>query len=164
MDLSSFRVGFGYDSHRLAEGLPLVLGGVRIPSDRGCVAHSDGDAVIHALCDALLGAAALDDIGTHFPDTDPAYKGIDSTRLLQETVALLRTKGWRVNNTDITIILEKPKLADHKPLMRTRLSQLMEVAEDAVCVKAKTNEKMGFVGAGEGVAVTAAVSIISLTS
>ena len=164
MDLSSFRVGFGYDSHRLAEGLPLVLGGVRIPSDRGCVAHSDGDAVIHALCDALLGAAALDDIGTHFPDTDPAYKGIDSTRLLQETVALLRTKGWRVNNTDITIILEKPKLADHKPLMRTRLSQLMEVAEDAVCVKAKTNEKMGFVGAGEGVTVTAAVSIISLTS
>ena len=160
MDLSSFRVGFGYDSHRLAEGLPLVLGGVRIPSDRGCVAHSDGDAVIHALCDALLGAAALDDIGTHFPDTDPAYKGIDSTRLLQETVALLRTKGWRVNNADITIILEKPKLADHKPLMRTRLSQLMEVSEDAVCVKAKTNEKMGFVGAGEGVAVTAAVSII----
>ena len=160
MDLSSFKVGFGYDSHRLAEGLPLVLGGVRIPSDRGCVAHSDGDAVIHALCDALLGAAALDDIGTHFPDTDPAYKGIDSTRLLQETVALLRTKGWRVNNADITIILEKPKLADHKPLMRTRLSQMMEVAEDAVCVKAKTNEKMGFVGAGEGVAVTAAVSII----
>ena len=164
MDLSSFKVGFGYDSHRLAEGLPLVLGGVRIPSDRGCVAHSDGDAVIHALCDALLGAAALDDIGTHFPDTDPAYKGIDSTRLLQETVALLRTKGWRVNNADITIILEKPKLADHKPLMRTRLSQMMEVAEDAVCVKAKTNEKMGFVGAGEGVAVTAAVSIISLTT
>ena len=164
MDLSSFRVGFGYDSHRLAEGLPLVLGGVRIPSDRGCVAHSDGDAVIHALCDALLGAAALDDIGTHFPDTDPAYKGIDSTRLLQETVALLRTKGWRVNNADITIILEKPKLAGHKPLMRTRLSQLMEVAEDAVCVKAKTNEKMGFVGAGEGVAVTAAVTIVSLTT
>ena len=159
MDLSSFRVGFGYDSHRLAEGLPLVLGGVGIPSDRGCVAHSDGDAVIHALCDALLGAAALDDIGTHFPDTDPAYKGIDSTRLLQETVALLRTKGWRVNNADITIILEKPKLADHKPLMRTRLSQLMNVPEDAVCVKAKTNEKMGFVGAGEGVAVTAAVTI-----
>ena len=160
MDLSSFRVGFGYDSHRLAEGLPLVLGGVRIPSDRGCVAHSDGDAVIHALCDALLGAAALDDIGTHFPDTDPAYKGIDSTRLLQETVALLRTKGWRVNNADITIILEKPKLADHKPLMRARLSELMDVPTSAVCVKAKTNEKMGFVGTGEGVAVTAAVTII----
>ena len=164
MDLSSFRVGFGYDSHRLAEGLPLVLGGVRIPSDRGCVAHSDGDAVIHALCDALLGAAALDDIGTHFPDPDPAYNGIDSTLLLQKTVELLRTKGWRVNNADITIILEKPKLAGHKPLMRTRLSQLMEVAEDAVCVKAKTNEKMGFVGAGEGVAVTAAVTIVSLTT
>ena len=164
MDADSFRVGFGYDSHRLTEGIPLVLGGVRIPSDRGCAAHSDGDTVIHALCDALLGAAALDDIGTHFPDTNPAYKGIDSTHLLQETVALLRTQGWRVNNADITIILEKPKLADYKPLMRTRLSQLMEVSETAVCVKAKTNEKMGFVGAGEGVAVTAAVSIISLTS
>ena len=163
MDADNFRVGFGYDSHRLAEGLPLVLGGVKIPSDRGCVAHSDGDAVIHALCDALLGAAALGDIGTHFPDTDPAYKGIDSTLLLKKTVELLRAKGWRVNNADITIILEKPKLADHKTRMRTRLSQLMEVAEDVVCVKAKTNEKMGFVGAGEGVAVTAAVTIYNCT-
>ena len=160
--MEQFRVGFGYDSHRLAEGLPLVLGGVRIPSDRGCVAHSDGDAVIHALCDALLGAAALDDIGTHFPDTDPAYKGIDSTLLLQKTVELLRSEGWRVNNVDITIILEKPKLADYKPLMRARLSELMGVPTTAVCVKAKTNEKMGFVGAGEGVAVIAAVSLITI--
>lgn len=160
MDLNSFRVGFGYDSHRLADGLPLVLGGVRIPSDRGCVAHSDGDAVIHALCDALLGAAALDDIGTHFPDNDPAYKGIDSTLLLQKTMELLRSEGWQVNNADITIILEKPKLADHKPLMRGRLSELMGVPTSAVCVKAKTNEKMGFVGAGEGVAVTVAASLI----
>ena len=157
--MEQYRVGFGYDSHRLAEGFPLVLGGVKIPSDRGCVAHSDGDAVIHALCDALLGAAALDDIGTHFPDTDPAYKGIDSTLLLQKTVELLRSEGWRVNNVDLTIILEKPKLADYKPLMRARLSELMGVSTDAVCVKAKTNEKMGFVGAGEGVAVTAAVTI-----
>ena len=157
--MEQYRVGFGYDSHRLAEGLPLVLGGVKIPSDRGCVAHSDGDVVIHALCDALLGAAALDDIGTHFPDTDPAYKGIDSTLLLQKTVELLRSEGWLVNNVDLTIILEKPKLADYKPLMRARLSELMGVSTDAVCVKAKTNEKMGFVGAGEGVAVTAAVTI-----
>ena len=163
MDAGSFRVGFGYDSHRLAEGLPLVLGGVRIPSDRGCMAHSDGDAVIHALCDALLGAAALDDIGTHFPDTDPAYKGIDSTLLLQKTVELLRSEGWQVNNADITIILEKPKLADYKPLMRARLSELMGVTTDAVCVKAKTNEKMGFVGVGEGVAVTAAATIYKCT-
>lgn len=159
--MERFSVGFGYDSHRLAEGFPLILGGIRIPSDRGCVAHSDGDAVIHALCDALLGAAALDDIGSHFPDTDPTYKGIDSTLLLQKTVELLHYKGWRVNNADITIILEKPKLAEYKPLIRIRLAELLELSSDRICVKAKTNEKMGFVGAGEGVAVTAAITIFS---
>ncbi|MCQ2280086.1 MAG: 2-C-methyl-D-erythritol 2,4-cyclodiphosphate synthase [Bacteroidales bacterium] len=155
-----FRIGFGYDSHRLSEGLSLRLGGVDIVSDFGCVAHSDGDAVIHALCDALLGAAALGDIGTHFPDNDDAYKGIDSTLLLEKTVDLLHQQGWRVNNADITIVLERPKLATYKPLMQIRLAELMRVNTDVVSVKAKTNEKMGAIGRGEGVAVTAAVTVV----
>lgn len=157
-----FRVGFGYDSHRLAEGLPLRLCGVTIPSNRGCVAHSDGDAAIHAICDALLGAAALGDIGTHFPDNDPKYKGIDSTLLLQKTVELLHNEGWKVNNADITIILERPKLADYKPQMQQMMAQLLEIPLSAMSVKAKTNEKMGFTGQGEGVAVTAAVTVMRL--
>ena len=116
--MEDFRVGFGYDTHRLEAGLKLRLGGVDIASDRGCVAHSDGDAVIHALCDALLGAAALGDIGTHFPDNDMAFKGIDSTVLLRRTVELLHQKGWQVHNADVTIVLERPKLVDYKPLMQ----------------------------------------------
>jgi len=155
-----FRFGLGYDSHRLAEGLPLVLGGVNIPSDRGCVAHSDGDAVIHALCDALLGAASLQDIGTHFPDTDPQYKNMDSTILLGKTVELLEQKQWHVNHVDLTIVLEKPKLSAYKSLMQSTLAEIMHVSPDRVSVKAKTNEKMGFVGRGEGVAVMAAATLI----
>ena len=123
--MEDFRVGFGYDSHRLEAGLKLRLGGVDIASDRGCVAHSDGDAVIHALCDALLGAAALGDIGTHFPDNDMAFKGIDSTVLLRRTVELLHQKGWQVHNADVTIVLERPKLVDYKPLMQKRLAELL---------------------------------------
>lgn len=140
----------------------MRLCGVTIPSDRGCVAHSDGDAAIHAICDALLGAAALGDIGTHFPDNDPKYKGIDSTLLLQKTVELLHNEGWKVNNADITIILERPKLADYKPQMQQMMSQLLEIPLSAMSVKAKTNEKMGFTGQGEGVAVTAAVAVMRL--
>lgn len=154
-----YRVGFGYDSHRLSEGLPLVLGGVPVESSMGCIAHSDGDAVIHALCDALLGAAALPDIGTHFPDNDPAYKGIDSKILLQKTVGLLQQQGWSVNNVDITIVLEKPKLMDYKPKMQQCLSAILNLTVEQIAIKAKTNEKMGFVGKGEGVAVVVAVTI-----
>lgn len=154
------RVGFGYDSHRLAAGLKLRLGGVDIVSDRGCVAHSDGDAVIHALCDALLGAAALGDIGTHFPDNDMAFKGIDSTILLRRTVELLHQKGWQVHNADVTIVLERPKLMGYKPLMQKCLAELLQIPVDAVSVKAKSNEGMGFTGHGEGVAVMAAVTVV----
>ena len=154
------RVGFGYDSHRLEAGLKLRLGGVDIASDRGCVAHSDGDAVIHALCDALLGAAALGDIGTHFPDNDMAFKGIDSTVLLRRTVELLHQKGWQVHNADVTIVLERPKLVDYKPLMQKCLAELLQIPVDAMSVKAKSNEGMGFTGHGEGVAVMAAVTLV----
>lgn len=138
----------------------LRLGGVDIASDRGCVAHSDGDAVIHALCDALLGAAALGDIGTHFPDNDMAFKGIDSTVLLRRTVELLHQKGWQVHNADVTIVLERPKLVDYKPLMQKRLAELLQIPVDAMSVKAKSNEGMGFTGHGEGVAVMAAVTLV----
>lgn len=158
--MEDFRVGFGYDSHRLEAGLKLRLGGVDIVSDRGCVAHSDGDAVIHALCDALLGAAALGDIGTHFPDNDMAFKGIDSTILLRRTVELLHQKGWQVHNADVTIVLERPKLMDYKPLMQKCLAELLQIPVDAVSVKAKSNEGMGFTGHGEGVAVMAAVTVV----
>lgn len=154
-----YRVGFGYDSHRLAAGLKLRLGGVEIVSDKGCVAHSDGDAVIHALCDALLGAAALGDIGTHFPDNDPKYKGIDSTLLLQKTVELLRQEGWEVNNADVTVVLERPKLVNYKPLIQNRLAELLCIPVTAMSVKAKSNEGMGFTGSGDGVAVMAAVTV-----
>lgn len=158
--MEDFRVGFGYDSHRLEAGLRLRLGGVDIASDRGCVAHSDGDAVIHALCDAMLGAAALGDIGTHFPDNDMAFKGIDSTVLLRRTVELLHQKGWQVHNADVTIVLERPKLVDYKPLMQKRLAELLQIPVDAMSVKAKSNEGMGFTGHGEGVAVMAAVTLV----
>ncbi len=158
--MEDFRVGLGYDSHRLEAGLMLRLGGVDIASDRGCVAHSDGDAVIHALCDALLGAAALGDIGTHFPDNDMAFKGIDSTVLLQRTVELLHQKGWQVHNADVTIVLERPKLVDYKLLMQKCLAELLQISIDAMSVKAKSNEGMGFTGHGEGVAVMAAVTLV----
>lgn len=158
--MEDFRVGFGYDSHRLEAGLRLRLGGVDIASDRGCVAHSDGDAVIHAICDALLGAAALGDIGTHFPDNDLAFKGIDSTVLLRRTVELLHQKGWQVHNADVTIVLERPKLVDYKPLMQKCLAELLQIPVDAMSVKAKSNEGMGFTGHGEGVAVMAAVTLV----
>ena len=157
--MNDFRVGFGYDSHRLEQGLPLRLGGVNIASDRGCVAHSDGDALIHALCDALLGAAGMEDIGTFFPDTDDSLKGIDSTILLKKIVSMLHAAGWKIGNADMTIVLESPKLKENKPLMKTTIAELLQVTSDRVSMKAKTNEKMDAVGRGEGVAVMAAVTI-----
>ena len=155
-----FRVGFGYDSHRFTPDRPLVIGGVHIPFELGLAAHSDGDVLIHALCDALLGAAALKDIGTHFPDTDGTYEGIDSTLLLTRVVELLHEKGWRVNNIDCTLILEQPKMKPYIDEMTQQLSRLLDLDPDRCSIKAKTNEKMGFTGNGEGIAATVVASII----
>jgi 2-C-methyl-D-erythritol 2,4-cyclodiphosphate synthase len=154
------RIGNGYDVHALAEGLPMWLGGVRIPSETGFVAHSDGDVAIHALCDALLGALALGDIGHLFPDTWDEWKGIDSKILLEKVVALIASKGWRVGNADITIALQRPKLAPHIIAMRQTLSTILGVNPDRVSVKATTTERLGFVGRGEGCEVWASVLLI----
>ncbi len=155
--MTDFRIGNGYDVHALAPGLPLMLGGVKIESEIGCVAHSDGDVAIHALCDALLGALALGDIGKHFPDTSDEFKGIDSKILLSRTMALVEAEGWAVGNADITIALQRPKLAPHIVEMRAVLAGLMGVEAGAVSVKATTTEKLGFVGRGEGCEVWAVV-------
>lgn len=144
------RIGNGYDVHALAEGLPLWLGGVRIESPVGCVAHSDGDVPIHALCDALLGALALGDIGKHFPDTSMEFKGIDSKVLLRRTMDLVSEAGYRAGNADITIAMQRPKLAPYILQMRETIAGIMGVTADAVSVKATTTEKLGFVGRGEG--------------
>ncbi|MCR4872228.1 MAG: 2-C-methyl-D-erythritol 2,4-cyclodiphosphate synthase [Bacteroidales bacterium] len=154
-----FRVGFGYDSHRFAPGRPLVIGGVVVPYELGLAAHSDGDVLIHAVCDALLGAAGLKDIGTWFPDTDDTYKNADSTLLLAKVVEVIKDKGWQVNNLDCTLVLERPKMKPHIDNIILKLSQLLDVSSENIAVKAKTNEKMGFTGAGEGIAAVAAVTL-----
>jgi 2-C-methyl-D-erythritol 2,4-cyclodiphosphate synthase len=154
------RIGQGIDFHRLEEGRELWLGGVHIVSEKGCVAHSDGDVLIHAICDALLGAAGLNDIGTHFPDTAPEYKGIDSRILLKRTVEMLTAKGYRVVNIDSTVCLEAPRIAPYIAAMRTTLASVTGISPDAVSVKATTTEKMGFTGRGEGI-VAMAVCLIS---
>ena len=151
----NFKIGQGYDVHRLAEGLPMWLCGVRIESPEGFVAHSDGDVAIHALCDALLGALALGDIGHHFPDTSDEFKGIDSKILLSRVMDLVRRQGYRVGNVDITIALQAPKIGGYVPLMRETLARLLEVGSDCVSVKATTTERLGFVGRGEGCEVWA---------
>ena len=153
------RIGHGYDAHRLAAGAKLVLGGVVIEFDRGLAAHSDGDVLIHALCDALLGAAGLGDIGRHFPDTNPEFAGIDSRILLRRVAALLDERGFRVVNADVTVIAQAPRLAPHLPGMRANLADDLGVEPAAVNVKATTTEGMGFSGRGEGIAAHAVVSI-----
>ncbi len=152
---TDFRIGEGYDVHKLEAGLRLVLGGVDIPHSSGCVAHSDGDVVIHAICDALLGAAALGDIGAHFPDTSAEFKGIDSKILLSNVCELLRNRGYEIGNVDCTIRMQRPKLRPMIDAMREALSRAMGVDVDRVSVKATTTEKMGFEGREEGVAVSA---------
>ena len=149
------RIGNGYDVHALAQGLPLWLGGVLIESPIGCIAHSDGDVAIHALCDALLGALALGDIGKHFPDTSDEFSGIDSKILLGRVMELLRSEGWSVGNADITIAMQKPKLAPYIIPMRECLAGIMQIPLDCVSVKATTTEKLGFVGRSEGCEVYA---------
>ena len=155
-----FRIGNGYDVHALAPGLPMWLGGVQIPSETGFVAHSDGDVAIHALCDALLGCLALGDIGHLFPDTSDEWKGVDSKLLLEKVVALVRSKGYSVGNVDITIALQKPKLAPHIASMRATLAPLLGIPEDRVSVKATTTERLGFGGRCEGCEVWATALIV----
>ena len=155
------RIGHGYDAHRFAAGRPLVLGGVTIPHDQGLAAHSDGDVLIHALCDALLGAAALGDIGRHFPDTSRDYENIDSRILLCKVMALLHDRGWRVGNVDITVIAQKPKLASFVPAMRNKLAADLQVDEAQVNIKATTTEGMGFTGRGEGIAAHAVALLLA---
>jgi 2-C-methyl-D-erythritol 2,4-cyclodiphosphate synthase len=153
----NIRIGQGIDFHRLEYGLDLWLGGVKIPSDKGCVAHSDGDVLIHAICDALLGAAGLRDIGYYFPDSDNKYKNIDSKILLKETFNLVHQKGYIINNIDCTICLEKPKIASFVQEMKKAISYIVETEPDNVAVKATTTEKLGFVGREEGVFALAVV-------
>ena len=149
------RIGHGYDVHRLTEGRALILGGVAVPYEKGLLGHSDADVLTHAVMDALLGAAGLGDIGRHFPDSDPAYAGADSMKLLDHVMALLRETGWQVGNADATILAQKPTLAPYIPEMRRRLAAGLGVPEDQVNVKATTEEKLGFTGSGEGMAAHA---------
>lgn len=157
------RIGHGYDVHKLVEGRKLILGGVEVPYEKGLLGHSDADVLTHALMDALLGAAGLGDIGRHFPDNDDRYLGADSIELLKEVCRMLAGKGWRVGNVDVTVIAQRPKLAAFIPLMRSRLAAAMEVDEDAVNVKATTEEKLGFTGEGLGIAAHA-VALIEKTA
>ena len=155
----SFRIGFGYDVHRLEEGIPFWLGGVEIPHSKGAVGHSDADVLIHAICDAILGAAALGDIGSHFPDTDPGYKGISSMVLLQRCMELLQSSGYEIANIDSTICLQTPKVMPFIPNMCERISTLLSIKENQVSVKATTEERMGITGREEGVSAYAVVLI-----
>lgn len=146
------RIGHGYDVHRLVEGRDLILGGVKIPYEKGLLGHSDADVLLHAVSDALLGAAGLGDIGRHFPDTDPKYKGADSLELLRQVYRKISEKGYRVGNIDVTMIAQRPKLKDYIPQMQANIAAAVETAPDRVNVKATTEEKLGFTGTGEGMA------------
>lgn len=155
----NWRTGLGYDVHRLAENYKLWIGGIEIPFEKGSVGHSDGDVLIHAICDALLGAANLRDIGCHFPDTDPALKGIDSKIILKKTIDLIRKNGYEVGNIDSTICLERPKINPFIPKMAETLASVMSIDKSVVSIKATTTEKMGFTGTGEGISAYAIVLI-----
>lgn len=157
------RVGFGYDAHRLVPGRPLILGGVEIPFDRGLLGHSDADVLLHAICDALLGAAALGDIGRHFPDTDLRWKGVSSLVLLRTATGLVGEAGFEVYNVDSTIVARAPRLAPHIPHMSDTIAKVLGVEAKQVSVKAKTTEGMGFTGTGEGMAAYAVVTISDTT-
>ena len=154
------RVGMGYDVHKLTEGRDLILGGVNIPWEKGLLGHSDADVLIHAVMDALLGAAALGDIGKHFPDTDPAYKGISSVKLLLHVTELLKQNGYSIGNIDATIIAQKPKMAPHIARMRKNMAEAMQIPEDCLNIKATTEEGLGFTGRGEGIAAQAICLLI----
>lgn len=145
------RIGMGYDVHRLTEGRDLILGGVKIPYEKGLLGHSDADVLLHAVMDALLGAAALGDIGKHFPDSDPAYKGISSLKLLEHVGELLEKEGYTVGNIDATIIAQRPKMAPHIPVMRKNIAEVLRIEESQINIKATTEEGLGFTGSGEGI-------------
>lgn len=149
----SLRIGFGYDVHRLELSLPFYLGGILIPHEKGALGHSDADTLIHALCDALLGAANLRDIGFHFPDTSDEYKGADSKLLLKRVIALLHEKGWSIVNIDSTIVLQRPKISSHIPQIQQSLATIMNIPLEDISIKAKTTEQMGFEGREEGLSV-----------
>lgn len=153
------RFGMGYDVHRLVAGRKLILGGVEVPFEKGLLGHSDADVLLHAVADALLGAAALRDIGRHFPDTDPRYEGADSGKLLAHVRELLEEKGYRVGNVDATVVAQRPKLMDFIPRMTANIAQILRVPEDAVNVKATTEERLGFTGSGEGISAYAVAGI-----
>ncbi len=155
----NFRIGHGYDVHALGDGLRLVLGGVEIPHTKGCIAHSDGDVLIHALCDALLGAAALGDIGKHFPDSSAEFKGIDSMLLLGRVVVLLAEHGYKVGNIDVTVAMQRPKLRPYIDIMRERIAERIGIDVQSVSVKATTTEHLGFEGEEKGVSATAVALI-----
>lgn len=157
-------VGFGYDIHRLEPGRPMRIGGVDLPDATcGPVAHSDGDVLLHALCDALLGAAGLGDIGIQFPDTDAAYRGIDSLQLLERVVALVAAEGYVTNNVDCTVVLEEPKVSPHRSAMQRAIASVLGVEARRVSIKATTNERLGSIGAGEGIAAYAVASVVERT-
>ena len=153
------RFGMGYDVHKLVEGRKLILGGVEVPHTLGLLGHSDADVLLHAISDALLGAAALGDIGRHFPDTDPQYKGADSMKLLAHVVALIKEKGFKVGNVDATIVAQRPKLKDHIQTMNENIARVLEVEPDQVNVKATTEEKLGFTGTEQGISAYAVAGL-----
>lgn len=158
--MPQFRIGSGYDVHKLVEERRLILCGVEVPYELGLLGHSDADVALHALMDALLGAAALGDIGKHFPDTDMDFKGADSVKLTEHVVAMLKERGWQINNVDVTIIAQRPKLAGYIPAMRAKVAQVLGIDLDCVNVKATTTEKLGFTGRGEGIAAEAVASLV----
>ena len=153
----SLRIGYGYDVHQLAEGEDLIVGGIHVPYHLGSVGHSDADVLLHVICDALLGALALGDIGTHFPDTDPAYKGIDSKVLLKRTYELVKQEGWALANLDSTVCLQLPKLKPHIPTMQAIVAELLDVEPNQIGIKATTTERLGFVGEQKGISAHAVV-------
>lgn len=160
--MPQFRIGCGYDVHKMGEERKLILCGVEVPYEKGLLGHSDADVALHALMDALLGAAAMGDIGKHFPDTDERFKGADSMQLTLHVKKLLQEEGWQVNNVDVTIIAQRPKLAGYIAKMRANVAKVLDVAESVVNIKATTTEKLGFTGRGEGIAAEAVASIVKM--
>ena len=160
--MPQFRIGCGYDVHKLGEERKLILCGVEVPYEKGLLGHSDADVALHALMDALLGAAAMGDIGKHFPDTDERFKGADSMQLTLHVKKLLQEEGWQVNNVDVTIIAQRPKLAGYIAKMRANVAKVLDVTESVVNIKATTTEKLGFTGRGEGIAAEAVASIVKM--
>ena len=159
MDQMTIRVGFGYDVHQLAEGRDLWLGGIQIPAEKGALGHSDADVLLHAISDALLGAAKLGDIGIHFPNTDPNIKGIDSKEILKKSLELIQSKGYQIGNIDSTLCLERPKISPYLEKMESSIASVLGIEMDQISIKATTSEKMGFVGAGQGLTAYAVALI-----